>query len=75
MPKPASRLEQLLGEVRAACALERGRKAKLARFLGARPHQVNEWLTGQTCRPCAEYALGMAEWLGSLPEPSETKVA
>ena len=73
MSKNIDRLEKFLSEVQAACALKRGRKAQLARFLGVRPHQVNEWLTGQKCHPSAEYILGMAEWLGTLRE--EIKVS
>ena len=65
--QPNSRLDVLLRELRGACALRRGRKAELARYLGARPHQINQWLTSQTCRPSAEYVLGMLEWLGTLP--------
>jgi len=57
------RLDSLLIEVRKCCDARRGRKAALARYLGARPHQINEWLTNYRCKPSTEYALGMAEWL------------
>jgi len=57
------RLDSLLTEVRRWCDARRGRKAELARYLGARPHQINEWLTNYRCKPSTEYALAMAEWL------------
>lgn len=67
MPDSTPRLDALLGAVQAACAVQRGRKANLARHLGVRPSQLNEWLTQRRFHPSAEYALGMAEWLGALP--------
>lgn len=67
MPEESPRLDLFLHEVNAVCAAKRGRKAALARFLGVRPSQVNEWLTNRRFRPSAEYALGMAEWLSGLP--------
>lgn len=66
MPDSTPRLDALLREVQAACELQRGRKAALARHLGVRPSQLNEWLTNHRYRPGAEYALGMAEWLEIL---------
>ncbi len=52
------RLHRYLGSPKA----ERGVKAELARYLGARPHMLSDWLAGGG-RPNAEYALGIQEWL------------
>jgi hypothetical protein len=64
MPEATPRLDAVLREVNACCTLLRGRKADLARFLGARPSQLHEWLT-HVCQPGAEYVLGMIEWLSA----------
>ncbi len=71
MPEATPRLDAVLREVHACCALQRGRKADLARFLGARPSQLHEWLT-HVFEPGAEYVLGMIEWLAAQ-QPASAK--
>lgn len=65
MMRPESpRYDALRARLAATCAAKHGRKIELARFLGVRPHQVSEWLSGK--EPRAEYALGILEWIAAV---------
>jgi len=57
------RLDALRARVAAVCERERGRKARLAEYLGVRPHMITEWLRPDGKQPRAEYTLGMVEWV------------
>ncbi len=65
MPNPSPRFDALRTRLAETCGAKHGRKSELARYLGVRPHMVSEWLAGK--EPRAEYALGILEWLESLP--------
>ncbi|MEX2580846.1 MAG: hypothetical protein WD342_17435 [Verrucomicrobiales bacterium] len=61
MGSQSPRLDALRARVEAVCARERGRKSRLAEYLGVRPHMITEWLAGK--QPGAEYTLGIVEWV------------
>ena len=58
------RVERLLAEARAWCEPERGRRSRLAEFLGVSRQAVSAWFAAQPKKqPTAEQALAIQEFL------------
>jgi transcriptional regulator with XRE-family HTH domain len=59
--KNTPRLDRLISSL-LLVTVQRGMKAKLARYLGIFPQQLNSWLNGSS-EPGGEAALAMLEWV------------